>query len=104
MFNNKNQLHCSTANPGTAGKNGRPGQAAAFRKRKTNPDRTFIHVYTYSIAHQNLGGGDGDENGNEMGKMIKYNNFIFAIIDNEVEQYSDALLETNFNMYRSRQN
>ena len=104
MFNNKNQLHCSTANPGTAGKNGRPGQASAFRKRKTNPDRTFIHVYTYSIAHQNLGGGDGDESGNEMGKMIKYNNFIFAIIDNEVEQYSDALLETNFNMYRSRQN
>ena len=64
-------------------------------------DKTF---YTYNIAHQNLGGGDGDENENEMGKMIKYNNFIFAIIDNEVEQYSDALLETNFNMYRSRQN
>ena len=75
MFNRKTQLHCSTANPGTAGKNGRPGQAAAFRKSTTNHDKAFYHII-YNITHQDLAGGD-DAYDADYNKAV---NFVMAIM------------------------
>ena len=76
MFKRKNQLHCSTANPGTAGKNGRPGQAAAFRKSTTNHDKAFFYHIIYNITHQNLAGGD-DTSDVDYNKAV---NFVRAIM------------------------
>lgn len=63
-----------------------------------NENQTF---YTYGREHQNLGGGDGSGNNIEKEKM--YFNFIAAIINDEIELYSDSLLASYFNMYRTRQ-
>ena len=73
MFNRKSQLYCSTANPGTAGKNGRLGQASAFSKSTTNHDKAF---YTYNITHQDLAGED-DASDADYNKAV---NFVRAIM------------------------